>query len=87
MAAEVRKKLTVNDLMPGQAGRVVSMDGQDTHAQRMLAMGLLPGTRVEMVREAPLCDPITLRMAGCEVSVRRCDAAMLTIDPDDPACR
>ncbi len=77
------KALTVNDLLPGQTSRLLAVLGHDSQAQRMLAMGLLPGTRVEMVREAPLRDPITLRTGGCELSVRRCDAATLTVDRHD----
>ncbi len=81
-AATTLSQLTLNDLMPGQSGQVSAIEGYCTQTQRLLAMGLLPGTYVTVERQAPLCDPISLRLPGCVVSIRRCDAARISIEPD-----
>jgi len=39
-----------------------------------MEMGLLPGTQVEVVRVAPLGDPIELRVRGYSLSIRRNEA-------------
>jgi len=47
-----------------------------------MEMGLLPGTRVRIVRVAPLGDPIELRVRNYSLSVRRAEAAKITVRPE-----
>ncbi len=49
--------------------------------RRLLEMGLLPGTRVEVVRRAPLGDPLELRLRGYALSIRREEAAAIEVEP------
>ena len=42
---------------------------------RLMEMGLLPGTSVEMVRRAPLGDPLKIRLRGYLLSLRQVEAA------------
>ena len=44
-----------------------------------MELGLLPGTAVEVVRVAPLGDPIELSVRGCLLSIRREEAARIEI--------
>ena len=44
-----------------------------------MEMGLLPGTRVRVVRVAPLGDPLELRVRHYALSVRRADAARISV--------
>lgn len=46
---------------------------------RVLEMGLLPGTSVEVVRLAPLGDPMELRVRGYLLSVRKAEAAQVVV--------
>ncbi len=46
---------------------------------RMLEMGLLPGTPVEVIRMAPLGDPMELRVRGYLLSIRKADAARIVV--------
>ena len=50
-------------------------------ARRLLELGLLPGTRVRVVRHAPLGDPIELRLRDYSLSIRREEAAMIEVEP------
>jgi Fe2+ transport system protein FeoA len=45
-----------------------------------MEMGLLPGTRVTLVRVAPLGDPIELRVRGYALSIRRAEAELVDVD-------
>ena len=48
-----------------------------------MEMGLLPGTRVEAVRRAPMGDPLKIRLRGYLSSLRLDDAAQIQLAPDD----
>ena len=50
-----------------------------------MEMGLLPGTRVRVVRVAPLGDPIELRVRNYSLSVRRAEAAKIAVSPEEAA--
>lgn len=72
--------MTLAELRPGQRG-TVSGYASDAPPVRLLEMGLLPGTEVEVVRLAPLGDPMDLRVRGYHLSVRREDARLIQIAP------
>ena len=48
---------------------------------RMMMLGATPGTPFEVVRIAPLGDPIEIRVRGSFVSVRRDEALLLEVEP------
>ncbi len=69
------------DLGPGQRARVRGLrQGAPAYRAKLLAMGLLPGTVVEVVRMAPLGDPVELRVRGYQLSLRRAEAEVLELD-------
>jgi Fe2+ transport system protein FeoA len=47
-----------------------------------MEMGLLPGTRIRVVRVAPLGDPIELRVRNYSLSLRRAEAAKISVNPE-----
>lgn len=48
--------------------------------RRLLELGLVPGTRVSVVRVAPLGDPLVLRLRNYSLSIRRAEAAGIEVD-------
>ena len=71
--------MTLAELRINEAGEIVDVDGDDALAQRLMAMGFLPGARVRVVHVAPFGDPITVELDQWRVSLRRADAAAVTI--------
>ncbi|MFE1290313.1 ferrous iron transport protein A [Streptomyces sp. NPDC058751] len=65
------------DLVPGARATVVEVvtDGAPGTARRLRALGFTPGTVVEVVRRAPLRDPVVYRVKDYEVCLRRAQAA------------
>jgi ferrous iron transport protein A len=65
------------DLVPGARARVVEVvaDGAPDTARRLSALGFTPGTVVEVVRRAPLRDPVVYQVKDYEVCLRRTQAA------------
>ncbi|MCA9528852.1 MAG: ferrous iron transport protein A [Myxococcales bacterium] len=49
-------------------------------ARRLMELGLLPGTAVRVVRVAPMGCPIELRVRDFSLSIRRAEAARVTVD-------
>lgn len=69
------------DLKPGERARVRGLrEGAPAYRAKLLAMGLLPGTVVEVLRMAPLGDPVELRVRGYQLSLRRAEAEVLELD-------
>ena len=71
------------DLPLGQHAAIASIDCERRLARRLMEMGLLPGTRVRVVRVAPLGDPIELRVRNYSLSLRRAEAAKIVVSPED----
>ena len=61
-------------LQPGERAVVTAIEVPVEHRARILEMGLLPGTTLEMVRYAPLGDPVEIRVRGYHLSLRRHEA-------------
>lgn len=72
--------MTLGELKPGQRGRVTGFAGVAPPG-RVLEMGVLPGTVVEVVRFAPLGDPIDLKVRGYHLSIRRAEALQIEVEP------
>ncbi len=63
----------------GQRGRVVGFDLPPEHRQRLLEMGLTVGAEFQVIRFAPLGDPIDIKVRGYHLSLRKQDAAGVRI--------
>lgn len=70
---------SLRDLPPGSSGRVQRVGCDRPIARRLMEMGLLPGTRVTVVRVAPLGDPVQLRVRDYSLSIRLAEAAQIKL--------
>lgn len=71
--------LSLDQLSPGQRGRIVSLAGEPVLVQRLMEMGLLEGDEIELLAVAPLGDPIEVRLRDYRLSLRRHDAARVEV--------
>jgi ferrous iron transport protein A len=67
-------------LRAGERGRVQAGKMDHPVSQRLLAMGLLPGTEVGVVQVAPLGDPVEIEFRGMRLSLRRSDAVAVEVE-------
>ena len=65
----------------GARGRVTSIEGDDDLSVRLLEMGLTPGVEVAVIGTAPLGDPLELELRGYRLSVRKSEAARVSVEP------
>jgi len=72
---------TLSTFKVGDEGQVINL----THAnplyrQKLLAMGLTPGTHFVVKRMAPLGDPIEIAVRGYSLSLRKHEASVLQVE-------
>jgi ferrous iron transport protein A len=73
-------ELTLDALEPGQKAVITSVKAEGSGRKRIAEMGLSKGTGVEMIRRAPLNDPIEFRVRGYCISLRKSEACAIVID-------
>ncbi len=79
---EARKMpLTLGEMKPGQKARIVKIKGRGETNKRIADMGVTPGTLIEVERVAPLGDPIEVKVRGYHLSLRKEEAAGITVEP------
>ncbi len=74
-------KRTLNEIAVGQSGTVVGFTkGGIAYRQKLLAMGMLKGTRFKVLRVAPMGDPVELVVRDYSLSLRREEAKTLLVE-------
>ena len=68
------------ELTIGDKAQVKDLEGDQALVQRLLEMGLTDGEMVEVVRFAPLGDPMEIRVRGYHLSLRRKEAAAIEVE-------
>ena len=70
---------SLDRLADGARGTVVAVGGETGLRRRLLEMGLCPGVEVDVVRRAPLGDPIEFLVRGYHLSLRSVQAAQVIV--------
>jgi ferrous iron transport protein A len=68
-------------LQVGSAGTVTEIKVPAEHRGRLLEMGLLVGTPVELIRFAPLGDPVEIKIRGYHLTLRKHEAEQIWVRP------
>lgn len=77
--------MTLEELPIGKSAVITSVGGEGALRCRFLDMGLIPKTRVEVRKVAPMGDPIEIRLRGYELTIRKEDAKKIEIIPEEEA--
>ncbi len=70
------RKLGVNE-----KAVIKKIDADGELGRRIRAMGLVPETEVKVVGEAPLKDPVALRLKGFTLTLRNSEADFIFVEP------
>ena len=65
---------TLRELKVKEKGIVAKMRGRGSIRRRLMDMGVVKGAEMEVVRVAPLGDPIDVKVKGYHLSMRKADA-------------
>lgn len=78
MTAEAGEVLSA--LKIGEKARVLGFELPPEHRQRLLEMGLTVGAEFEVVRFAPMGDPIDIKVRGYHLSLRKKEAGGVRVE-------
>lgn len=71
---------TLRDAKVGQTVKVVKLSGEGAIKRRIMDMGITKGVEIYIRKVAPLGDPVEITVRGYELSLRKADAEMITIE-------
>jgi len=74
------RTMTLDGLLPGEKARVKKISTRGSIGRRIMDMGIIKGAEVEVVRTAPLGDPIDIRVRGYHLSLRKAEAARIEVE-------
>jgi ferrous iron transport protein A len=69
----------LSQLAPGETAEVKAVDGASAIGRRLLDLGFRPGTRVRVIRRAPLGDPTTYELRGSRFCLRSVEAERIAV--------
>ena len=69
----------LSGLQPGQRGKVLAVEVPGSMRGRVMEMGFTIGTVIEVVRFAPMGDPMEFKVRGAHISLRKAEAAGIRV--------
>jgi len=70
----------LSEMKAGEKGRINKLEGSGGTYRRILEMGVIPQTMVEVERIAPMGDPIWIRLRGYQLSLRKEEASRIYVE-------
>lgn len=74
----MEKKLS--EFSIGEKGIIKKVEGEGKVRKRLFDMGVTPGADVELIKKAPLGDPIEIRIRGYMLSLRKNESMLVTME-------
>ena len=71
----------LTSLQIGGSGTISEINLPPEHRGRLLEMGLVAGTALQLVRFAPLGDPVEIKVRGYHLTLRRHEAEQILVQP------
>jgi ferrous iron transport protein A len=73
--------IKLSDLTIGASATVREFPKNGAAFHRLREMGLLTGTRITMIRAAPLGDPLEIKVRGYHLTLRKTEADHVLVEP------
>lgn len=70
----------LDKVRPGQKATIVGYTEDTPLARRLIELGLIPGRTVTHLRNAPLRDPMEIRVGTCCLSLRHAEASRVAVE-------
>lgn len=71
--------MTLDKAAIGAKVKIIKVGGEGELRCRLLDMGLIPGTVIQVQKVAPMGDPIEIHLRGYELTIRKEDAAQIEV--------
>jgi len=73
------QEIPLSELDVGEKARIVSIGGSGAVKRRIMDMGFTTGSRIEVIRRAPMGDPIEFKIRGYRISLRKEEAENIIV--------
>ena len=73
--------IKLSDLAVGASAIVREFPRAGTAFTRLREMGVLAGTRITLIRTAPLGDPLEIKVRGYNLTLRKSEAEHVLVEP------
>ena len=70
----------LSEFTVGEKGKIVKVAGEGLVRRRLFDMGVTPGADVLLRKKAPLGDPLELTLRGYELTLRKAEASLVTME-------
>lgn len=70
----------LSELKPKDTGTIKKIEGTGNLKRKLLDMGVIPGSSFEVVKLAPLGDPVEIKIKGYHLSLRKEEANKITVE-------
>jgi ferrous iron transport protein A len=81
-AAPAQSAVSLASLAPGHTVQVVGVTGTGPESERLLDLGFVAGTSVEILKRAPLGDPVVYGLRGYRICLRASEAGLVRVRPE-----
>ena len=71
--------MTLDQINPGEECELLVVGGEGVLRRRLLDMGFNPHTKIKVRKIAPMGDPIEVSLRGYVITIRKEEAAKLTV--------
>ena len=71
---------SLEEFVPGEKGVITAVAGEGRIRRRLFDMGVTPGAEVVMGKKGALGDPIEITLRGYELTLRKSEAACVTLE-------
>ena len=75
----------LSELDPDERGIIIRVGGSGDIRRRLLDMGVVTGTEVEVERVAPLGDPVQIKIKGYSLALRKKEAEKIQVEVTEGA--
>ena len=72
--------MTLNNASTGNWVTIHELGSKGILRERMLALGLTKGARVEVVRKGPSGDPTVYNIRGAMIALRKEEASLISVE-------
>ncbi len=77
--------MKLSELKNGETAVIVRLSGHGGFRKRIMEMGFIRGEKVKSVLDSPMHDPVKYHVMGYDVLLRRSEAAMIEVLPEEEA--
>ena len=70
----------LNEFAIGESGVVKAVGGEGKIKRRLFDMGVTPGAEIFLRKKAPLGDPLEVNIRGYELTLRKTEAELVTME-------